>query len=222
MDHMLMFMEDGFSVPIALQHVLSLGDEEDNNITRVTIRLEAVNGKLDPTDTLFPRTPIASLFLDNLLQPLTGMLIDISFNDSVSSDLYEMVIESVYYANEAEEPTLYNTTGSPLVRIITISVYDSRFDSQLVDADGRVSMGVTNITIGVNIEPINDNAPRIVLRAEPGCASTVAGMSSQSSGGVASQRARRSTSWALASSRRRRRVVETPDDSKVSLRHAKL
>jgi len=219
MDYMVLFEEDGFSVPIVLQHMLRLQDEENHNITRVTIRLEALNGNLDSTDTLIPRTPFPDLFLENLLQPITGVLIDISSNDSVSSEFYRSVIESVYYANEADEPTLFNASGSPLERVIHISVYDSRFDPQLVDDDGRVSMGVTNITIGVNIQPVNNYAPRIVLSAEPaGCAFTAASLSSQSSGGAASQRARRSTSWALASSRRRRRVVETPDDSKVILR----
>ncbi len=217
MDFTITFVEGDFSTPIVLQHVLTLMDEENHNISRVTIQLSALNGDLDASDILIPRTPFPMLFVDNLFQPLTDTTIDIATNGSMPPELYRSIIGSVYYSNDADEPTLFNATGSPLIRMITISIYDERFDPLAVDSDGSISMGVTNVTVGVVITPVNDHAPVITLRAEPaGCATSGSSGGSSSSGVL--QRARRSTSWALASSRRRtRRMADIYDDSKVNL-----
>ena len=213
MDFMITFYEDGFSIPIVLQYVLSVMDEENHNISRITFQLLALNGDLDATDTLIPRTPFPMEFVDNLLGPLTSTLIDIAANASI--ELYQSVLRSIYYTNDADEPTLFNASGNPLIRVIQITIYDNRFNDLSSNLDGSVTMGVTSLTIGVTIKPVNDHAPIILLRAEPeGCASSSAGTFSSSFTSSSQQRARRSVSSALAS-RRKRRVKDVPDDSKV-------
>ena len=139
-----------------------------HNISSITIELIATNGNLDPSDSIFLRSPMSLLFLDNFATPPTTTFIHIALNATV--DVYEQALRAVYFDNSEIEPTIFNATGANLTRVVVIRITDTNFpDSGLENAE--LGTTTTEIRIGINIQPMNDNPPRILILAEPeGCA----------------------------------------------------
>ena len=152
----------------ALSHLIDIMDEEMHNISSITIELIATNGNLDPSDSIFLRSPMSLLFLDNFATPPNTTFIHIALNATV--DVYEQALRAIYFDNSEIEPTIFNVTGANLTRIVVIRITDTNFpDSGLENAE--LGTTTTNIRIGINIQPMNDNRPRILILAEPdGCA----------------------------------------------------
>ena len=128
----------------------------------------ATNGELDPSDALFLRSPSSLLFLDNFATPPTARSLNISLN--ATADVYEQALRAIYYDNSEKEPTIFNATGANLARVVVIRITDTNFPDSRMD-NAELGTTTTEIRIGINIQPINDNRPRILILAEPeGCA----------------------------------------------------
>jgi hypothetical protein len=204
------FEENSASIPIVLPHLASIMDEENHNISRLTAELVAVNGQLDAGDAIFPRTPLALQFQDDYRVPPNGRLIDISLNATTAT--FTDALLSIFYDNAEAEPTLF-VGNTLLVREILVTVYDNNFiqGDQSNDPDSNFDdnfgVGHTMLRVRIIVSPINDNRPRIVIRAEPdGC-----GVSSGDPSSAAAVRRRRDV---RAAGTRMKRAVRT-DNSKV-------
>ena len=147
-------------------------DEEQHNISRLTVELVSTNGKLDPTDSIFLRSPMSLPFI-NHLDPLPNTTyIEIQLNASV--DVYEQALRSIYYDNSEPEPTLFvkeNNRTVNLTRFIIVNITDTNFAAPGEDTEGIFNedrgTSTTSVRIKINIQPINDNRPRILLHAIP-------------------------------------------------------
>ena len=176
MDHTITFIENGDSIPITQTFLTSLGDEEGHNISRMTVNLTALNGQLDKNEFIFFRTPGGVDFLNHLNMPLTDRYISISVNSSAS--IYEQALTSIFYLNDEEEPTIYNSSNGTdrLMRAIIISITDTNYIDPTTDpavaADADMGISTTTIRIGIEITPVNDNRPRILIRSDPDSCST--------------------------------------------------
>ena len=179
----------------ALSHLINIMDEEMHNISSLIVELIATNGELDPSDSIFLRSPMSLTFLSFLVTPPNTTFFHIARNATV--DIYEQALRAIYFDNSEIEPTIFNATGANLTRVVVIRITDTNFADPGVDTNNvnNANLGttMTEIRIGINIQPINDNPPRILLLAEPqGCAT----------GSV-------NVSDAQANIRRRRRDVRT-------------
>ena len=150
------FVEGGPERRIGINNFLSISDEEGNAVSRMEIELVATNGPLDEGDTLVLRTPLA-LPLFSYPDTVVNETRIIVGNLSSDSD-YVDTLNGVRYSNSEDEPTLYNVDGARLQREIVISITDS------------APVPSTNVVrVTVEIMPINDNAPRIIINSEPRC-----------------------------------------------------
>ena len=161
------------SISTAFSHLIDIVDEEMHNISRLTVELISTNGNLDTTDSIFLRSPMSLPFINNFASPPTTTFIDIALNSSLS--IYEQALRAVYFDNSEIEPTIFNATGANLTRIVVINITDANFADSAVDRNdvfnADLGTSTTTIRIGINIQPINDNRPRIRLLAIPeGCA----------------------------------------------------
>ena len=142
-----------------------------HNISSITVELIATNGNLDPSDSIFLRSPMSLLFLDNFVTPPNTTFIHIALNATV--EVYEQALNAIYFDNSEIEPTIFNTTGpdrASLMRVVDIRITDTNFPDSGLD-NAELGTTTTEIRIGINIQPINDNRPRILILAEPeGCA----------------------------------------------------
>ena len=139
-----------------------------HNISSISVELIATNGNLDPSDSIFLRSPMSLLFLDNFATPPTTTSMNITLNASV--DVYEQALRAIYYDNSEIEPTIFNMTGANLTRVVIIRITDTNFPDSGMD-NAELGTTTTEIRIGINIQPMNDNPPRILILAEPeGCA----------------------------------------------------
>lgn len=147
---------------IALSHLIDIVDEEMHNISGLSVELIATNGELDPSDALFLRSPSSLLFLDNFATPPTATSLNILLN--ATADVYEQALRAIYYDNSETEPTVN------LTRVVVIRITDTNFPDSGMD-NAELGTTMSEIRIGINIQPINDNPPRILILAEPeGCA----------------------------------------------------
>ena len=167
---MILFSHSAFS------HLIDIMDEEQNNISRLTVQLISTNGQLDPTDSIFLRSPMNLPFIDHLDPLPNTTYIEIKLNASVN--VYEQALRAVYYDNSELEPTLFineNNSRVNLTRVVVVNITDANFADTGEDVEGIFNEDkgtmTTTVRIGINIKPINDNRPRILLRATPlGCA----------------------------------------------------
>ena len=152
------YIENGPSVPIGLSHLIKVMDEEGNNISSMTIELVSTNGELDDGDYIFLRTPMALPFLFDPRTVVTDKLINISLpGDSV---LYMQAIQAVRYINTEHEPTLFVNESTTLSREVIIRITDT----------STTTLPETNeVRVIVTIQPINDNAPKIIINSDPVC-----------------------------------------------------
>ena len=152
----------------ALSHLIDITDEEKHNISSISVELIATNGDLDPSDSLFLRSPMSLLFLDSFATPPTTTSMNITLNATV--DVYEQALRAIYFDNSEIEPTIFNATGANLMRVVIIRIADTNFPNSGMD-NAELGTTTTEIRIGINIQPINDNPPRLLILAEPkGCA----------------------------------------------------
>lgn len=163
-------------ISTAMSHLINIMDEEMHNISRLTIELISTNGNLDPSDSIFLRSPMSLPFINNFASPPTTTFIDIAMNSSAS--VYEQALGAVYFDNSEVEPTIFNATGANLTRVVVINITDANFVDSAVDTNDifNADLGttMTTIRIGINILPINDNRPRIRLFGIPeGCATSL-------------------------------------------------
>ncbi len=164
---MLQFVEGSTSIEIATPHILSLMDEEQHGISKLTVTLVGVNGGLDEEDSLVLR-----LIETNLLETLETNHTYISTSDPGTVQDYEDFLRSIRYINEAVEPTYYvNLTSKELLeRRIVIEITD----------DGPIKSTAV-YTIMINITLRNDEKPVIRINlVDTGCLATYPeGLSSQ-------------------------------------------
>ena len=155
-DHTITFTEGEHSVAIGVGHLISVIDEEGHTVSGMEIELVATNGPLDEGDTLLIRSQDPLPFILDPNTTITNTRISISLPGN-SSD-YAAALQTVRYSNTEQEPTLY-VNGVKLIREIIVRITDS-----------AVPVPTTNIvTVMVEIEAINDNAPRIFINSDPMC-----------------------------------------------------
>ena len=151
-----------------MSHLTDITDKEKHNISSISVELIATNGNLDTSDSIFLRSPMSLLFLDNFATPPTTTSMNITLNATV--DVYEQALRAIYFDNSEIEPTIFNATGANLTRVVIIHIADTNFPDSGMD-NAELGTTTTEIRIGINIQPINDNPPRILILAEPeGCA----------------------------------------------------
>ena len=144
------YTEGGQFVSIGISYLISISDEEGNRVSSIDIELIATSGNLDPQDSLFLRTPM-DLDPDSLV--ITATRITAS---SLESDSYYVdVLRALRYTNSEDEPTLF-VNGVMVHREIVIRITDE-------------ALATNVIRVPVEIEPINDNAPRIIINSDPVC-----------------------------------------------------
>ena len=151
------YTEGGPSVGIGLSHLIHVMDEEGHSISSMVIELVSTNGALDEGDLLFIRTPTLLHFVSDPNTNITERRISISLPGN-STD-YIAVLQAVRYINTEIEPTLF-VNGAKLTREIVIRITDSNTEPAPTTNEVRVT---------VEIEPINDNAPRIIINSDPVC-----------------------------------------------------
>ena len=154
----IVFVENEESVAIGLTHLISITDEEEDSVSNITIELVSTNGPLDEKDSIFLRTPMPISILDIPSLYISTTMISISMVDN--GDQYEQILRAVRYTNRELEPTLYNVEGAKLQREIVIRITDNSTDPAPTISEHRVN---------VIIQPINDNAPRIIINPDPRC-----------------------------------------------------
>ena len=151
------YTENGPSVAIGLNHLIQVMDEEGHNISSMFIELISTNGELDEGDLLFLRTPMALPLLFDPNTAITNRSINISLPGE--SAAYSDLLQAVRYVNTEPEPTLF-VNGSKLTREIVI---------RITDATILPAPTTNEVRVTVQIEPINDNAPRIIINSDPVC-----------------------------------------------------
>lgn len=157
-DFVVTYVENGPPVAIGLSHLIEVMDEEGNNVSSVTIELVSTNGELDAEDFIYLGTPMALPFVLDPNTVITGKLINITLTGDGAS--YTQAIQSVRYVNTREEPTLFVNGTTNLSREVVI---------RITDASTVPSPTTNEVRVRVRIEPINDNAPRIIINSDPVC-----------------------------------------------------
>ena len=157
-DVVVTYIENSPPVAIGLSHLIEVMDEEGNNVSSVVIELVSTNGELDEGDTIFLRTPMALPFVRDPNTVVTKKLINITLTDDSAS--YTEAIQAVRYENTEREPTLFVNGTTNLSREVVI---------RITDASTMPSPTTNEVRVGVRIEPINDNAPRIIINSDPVC-----------------------------------------------------
>ena len=151
------YTEGGHDVPIGLSHLISVMDEEGHTISGMDIELVAMNGDLDEEETLLIRSQEILPFILDEDTVFSRTMISISLPGSGSD--YAAALQTVRYTNTKDEPTLFNVTGAKLQREIVIRINDS-----------ALPVPTTNVVrVTVQIEAINNNAPRIIINSYPSC-----------------------------------------------------
>ena len=131
-------------------------DEEGHNVSSMSVELVSANGALDEGDIIFFRTPL-SIPVEHIT--VSTKMITVNFEADIS--VYTNIIRAIQYVNTEPEPTLFvKGTTTNLSREVVIRITDAP----------SVSLPTTNeVRIRVIINPINDNAPRIVINSDPVC-----------------------------------------------------
>lgn len=132
-------------------HLISIMDEELNNISSINVTLTATNGELDEGDNIFVRS-INNPFIDKAIR--TRHSIYIPCEGTVNE--FEDVLRSIFYLNEEDEPTYY---------VNAISKEKLRREIVIELTDNNITHPATAIhRILVNITLINDHTPNITLK----------------------------------------------------------
>jgi cysteine-rich repeat protein len=151
------YVEGEPSVAIGISHLISISDEEGDAVSSMEVELVATNGPLDDGDTLFLRTPVALPVISHPNTTITRTSISASYLDSNSD--YVDTLRALRYINTEDEPTLFVNDGVRFYREIVIRITDS-----------VLPVPTTNVVrVTVEIEPINDKTPRIIINSEPMC-----------------------------------------------------
>ena len=196
-DSMTTFVENGPSVPIGFFHLIRVMDEEGHNISSMDVQLIATNGNLDPEETIFLRTPMPIIIVMHPRTVITETSIHIEIN--AEPELYVRALQNIYYSDRAAEPTLFNATGSNLTRQVVVTITDAAVGSQTT----------TEFRVTVVIEPINDNAPRILINTSPTCSEDC-----RDNPSIQKTRSRRDV---RAAGRRRKRIAYSPIEEDTSM-----
>ncbi len=158
MDSMLNYTENDQSIGIVTSFLLEVMDEEGNRILNMSIELRATVGSLDLInedseygDTIFLRTPAAEPYLFDPKTIITPTYIYVELNST--PEQYISVLRAVRYANTRPEPTLFEN-GDRVKREVVITISDENHET-------------TVVRVGINIVPINDNAPVITINSDP-------------------------------------------------------
>lgn len=157
-DFAVTYIENGPSVPIGLSHLIRVIDEEEDKISSITFELVSINGELDDGDYIFLRTPMALPFLFDTNTVITDKLINISLTgDSI---LYTQAIQAVRYINTELEPTLFVNESTILSREVVI---------RITDVSTTPIPETNEVRVFITIQPVNDNAPKIIINSNPFC-----------------------------------------------------
>ncbi|CAI8001204.1 hypothetical protein GBAR_LOCUS3134 [Geodia barretti] len=145
------------SVAIGMSHLIRISDEEGDDVSGMEVELVATNGPLDDGDTLFLSTPVALPVISHPNTTITRTSISASNLDSDSD--YVNTLGALRYINTEDEPTLFANDGVRIYREIVIRITDS-----------VLPVPTTNVVrVTVEIEPINDKTPRIIINSDPTC-----------------------------------------------------
>lgn len=138
------FTEGSTSVDIATPEILSLMDEENDDIESLSILLYATNGIIDEEDSLVYRSK--KFIPDDFNRT------HIIYNQSASIEDFEEFLRSVRYINQADEPTYYaNATSKEILkRMIRVTFTPDNGKEQIYD-------------IPINITLVNDEKPMILI-----------------------------------------------------------
>lgn len=162
---MINFTENGQSVAVVTSYLLDLMDEEGHRILNMSVELIATVGSLDTDNATTPMVEGDTIFLQGSFLPplsdfffnpstvITPTYIYVEFNSTPEG--YIGVLDTLRYTNTLLEPTLFEN-GQRIQREIIISLSD-------------VNLEQTVVRVGVNIIPINDNAPVIFIDSDPKC-----------------------------------------------------
>ena len=154
-DFTITYVEDAPSIAVAVFHLTSLMDEEDNDISSLNITLLSTNGMLDPGEAIFFRTPTALPIFFDPRNTFEATFIYVEMNDTTVS--YVDLLRSLRYTNTELEPTLTNAEGENITREIVIQITDDNFGDR----------ATTEIRVGIEIQTVNDNRPQIFINSLP-------------------------------------------------------
>lgn len=138
------FTEGSTSVEIATPEILSLMDEEEDDIASISVQLYATNGAVDNEDSLIYRS--------KTLIPTELNRTHITLNQTTTIEDAEEFLRSIRYINQADEPTYYaNVTRKEILRRIILVTFTP------VGGETR------KYDIDVNITLVNDKKPTILI-----------------------------------------------------------
>lgn len=200
------YIENEPSVGIGLSHLIEVMDEEDHSISSMDIELVSTNGPLDDGDLLLLRTPVALPFIFDPNTTITTTMI--SINLPGESTNYTAALQAVRYINTEDEPTLY-FNGTKLNREIIIRITDVTTDP-----------ATNEVRVIVEIEPINDNRPRITINSDPMC--TYDYRTSDMMIGTINRRSVSSTGIRGSQRKRRRSIIYNRNTGNVAVSHLAL
>ena len=155
MDFTITYIENEPSIAVAVFHLTNLMDEEDNGISSLSIMLLSTNGMLDAGEAIFLRTPTALEIFFDPRNTFTDTFIYVEMNGTTVD--YLEILQSLRYVNTEAEPTLTNAQGENLTREVVIRITDANFGDR----------STAEIRVGIEIQPVNDNAPRIYINSLP-------------------------------------------------------
>ena len=155
MDFTITYVENEPSIAVAVFHLTSLMDEEDHDISSLSIRLLSTNGMLDAGEAIFLRTPTALPIFFDPRNSFDAMFIYVEMNGTTAD--YVELLQLLRYVNPDDEPTLTNAAGDNITREVVIQITDANFGNR----------ATTEIRVGIEIQPVNDNAPRIFIDSLP-------------------------------------------------------
>ena len=152
----LQFTEGSTSIAIATPILLELIREENDDISELTVVLDAINGDLDDGDKLFLHTDQQYNTEEN-----TSLSLIISSLESL--DEYINFLQSIRYINEEDEPTYFTSNGADeLTRQVVIQVTSNGTPSSQ-----------TTYRLLINMTLINDGKPIISIALfDEGCLAT--------------------------------------------------
>lgn len=138
------------NIHIVTLHLVSIMDEEMDNISSINITLTATNGALDENEQIYIAG--SNDLLDKAIPTPTSIYIPCE--GTVTE--YVQVLRSIKYVNYEDEPTYYanSATREKLQRIIIVELTDNN----------ATSPSTATHRILINLTLINDNAPSISLR----------------------------------------------------------
>lgn len=152
-DRTIVYVEGGPSISLGLTNLIDIMDEEGQRIQSLSAALNSTNGMLDEEDTIFPQSPLFNPFIEDPNTIAGAKYFHVEGN--FTTEQFIGALSSLRFINMKDEPTIFvNSSDTKLTREVIITVTDRNQSSN-------------KVRVRIDIQPINDNAPRIRLVTDP-------------------------------------------------------